>query len=88
MIKFNQQTTVNSDPTNFIRVNLKMTRRRLADVSNIINNGIGFTAVVLADGTIKLYLDPGVSLENVKYAVSFTDPSQVVAISGSSLQNL
>lgn len=38
-----------------------MTRRRLADISNIINNGIGFTAVVLADGTIKLYLDPGVS---------------------------
>lgn len=65
-----------------------MTRRRLADISNIINNGVGFTAVVLADGTIKLYLDPGVSLENVKYAVSFTDPSQVVGISGSSLQNL
>jgi len=65
-----------------------MTRRRLADISNIINNGIGFTAVVLADGTIKLYLDPGVSLENVKYAVSFIDPSQVVSISGSSLQNL
>lgn len=88
IIKFNQDAKVNSDPTNFIKVNLKMNRRRLADVPSLINNGVGFKPVVLADGTIKLYLDPGISLENVKYVVSFTDPTQVTTISGSSLQNL
>lgn len=71
-----------------MKINLQMTRRLLEDASNLINNGLGFKATVLADGTIKLYLDPGVSLDNVKYTVSFTDPSQVTTLSGDTLQNL
>ena len=64
-MKFNQNAIIKSDPSKFINVNLKMSRRRLEDVSNLINNGVGFTSQVLPDGTIKLYLNPGVSLDNV-----------------------
>lgn len=88
VIKFNQQTNIKSNPENFINVNLQMQRRRLADVPSLINKGLGFKAVVLSDGTIKLYLDPGISLDNVKYTVSFTDPTQVTTLTGDSLQNL
>lgn len=66
-----------------------MSRRLLSDAaSNIVNNGLGFEAIVLPDGTIKMYLDPGVSLDNVRYTVSFTDPSQVTTLTGDTLQNL
>lgn len=62
--------------------------RRLLDVSNIVNNGISFKAVVMPDGTIKLYLDPGVSLNNVKYSISFTNVNMIQAENGATLQNL
>lgn len=65
-----------------------MSRRRRLDVATIVNNGLAFTAVVLPDGTIKLYLDPGLSLNNVIYSISFTDPSRVTTVTGASLQNL
>lgn len=71
-----------------MKINLQMTRRLIQDSSSLINNGLGFNATVLPDGTIKLYLDPGVSLENVRYTVSFTDPTQVTTLSGDTLQNL
>lgn len=87
IIKFNQQAIVKGKPEDFININLKMSRL-LADVSNIVNNGLSFKAVVLPDGTIKLYLDPGMSLNNVKYSISFTDPSFVTTASGATLQNL
>lgn len=87
IIKFNQNTKVLGDPTQFINVNLQMTRR-LLDVSNIVNNGISFKAVVMPDGTIKLYLDPGVSLNNVKYSISFTNVNMIQAENGATLQNL
>jgi hypothetical protein len=51
--------------------------RLLQDASAIINNGISFTSQVLSDGTIKLYLNTGLSLNNIKYSVSFTDPSKI-----------
>lgn len=54
-----------------------MTRRRLSSISDIVNNGIGFTAVVMSDGTIKLYLNPGVSLDNVKYSIVITNPNSI-----------
>ena len=65
-----------------------MTRRRLSSISDIVNNGIGFTAVVLPDGTINLYLDPGVSLDNVKYSIVITNPNSITTASGGTLQNL
>ncbi len=65
-----------------------MTRRILSSISDIVNNGIGFTAVVLPDGTIKLYLDPGVSLDNVKYSIVITNPNSITTASGGTLQNL
>lgn len=39
-------------------------KRRLiqSGTTSVINNGITFKSVVLPDGTMKLYLDPGVSL--------------------------
>lgn len=66
-----------------------MSRRMLgSSVSDIVNNGISFAAVVLPDGTIKLFLNPGISLDNVKYSVLFTNPNSVIASSGATLQNL
>lgn len=62
--------------------------RLLADIANIVNSGVGFTAVVLPDGTIKLYLNTGVSLSDVKYSVTFTDPSKIITTSGATLQNM
>ena len=62
--------------------------RLLQDASSIINNGISFTSVVLPDGTIKLYLNTGISLDNIKYSVTFTDPSKIQTASGANLQNL
>lgn len=65
-----------------------MTRRLLPTVSDVVNNGVSFIAVVLPDGTIKLYLAPGLSLDNVKYNIIFTNPNSVIGVSGATLQNL
>ncbi len=62
--------------------------RRMLGVSEIVNSGLPFKSIVLEDGTIKLYIDQGISLNNIKYSISFTDPSQVTTVTGGTLQNL
>lgn len=65
-----------------------MTRRRLQDLATLVNEGVSYRAVILPDGTIKLYLDPGVSLSNVQYSIVISDASAIQAASGGNLQNL
>lgn len=69
-------------------VKLKLSRRFVQDISSLVNEGVSFTYQVLPDGTIKLYLSPGISLDNVQYTIAFNDASGISTLSGGSLQNL
>ena len=42
----------------------------------------------MPDGTIKLYLEPGVSLDDIDYQIVVTDPSKITTESGATLQTL
>lgn len=64
MIKFNKKVNVTENPRKFLKIKLKVKRRLVSDMSDLVNDGVGYDAVILPDGTIKLYMDPGMSLEN------------------------
>lgn len=93
-IQFNQAAIINGDPTKFISLNLKVTRRlqeralQDSSYSSLVNGGLPFTAQVMADGTIKIILSPGVSITNPSFTVSINDPSMITTTSGDSLQTL
>lgn len=86
-IKFNQKVKVDGDPTEFISLNLKVTRL-MQSYSNMVNNGLSYTAQVMADGTIKIILDPSISLVNPSFTVTINDPTKITSESGASLQSL
>jgi hypothetical protein len=55
----------------------------------MINDGVDFDFEILADGTIKLILKPGMSLDNVNFNVDFTDSNAIQTKNGgNSLQTL
>lgn len=56
--------------------------------SNMINNGLPYTATVMADGTIKLVLDPSISITNPTFTVTINDPSKITTSSGGTLSSL
>ena len=87
-IQFNQATIIKGDPTQFISLNLKVSRRLDTSYSSMVNNGMPFTAEIMPDGSIKLILDPGVSLTNPSFTISINDPSMITTKSGQSLQSL
>lgn len=62
--------------------------RRLQSSADMINEGLYFDAQILPDGSLKLKLNPGQSLDNVNFDVIFTDSSAIQTKSGQSLQNL
>lgn len=86
-LKFNQDVKVNGDPSQFISLNLNV-NRLLQSYSSMVNNGIPYTAQVMPDGTIKIILDPSVSLTNPSFTVSINDPSKITTASGATLQSL
>ena len=45
--------------------------------SGLVNNGLQFTSTVMPDGTIKLVLSPGITLNNPSFTVSINDPSKI-----------
>lgn len=51
----------------------------------MVNNGLPYTATVLDDGTIKITLDPSVTLTNPSFTVSINDPSKITTSNGASL---
>ena len=57
-------------------------------MADLINDGVEYDDVILPDGTIKLYLNPGMSVENSEYEVVFTDGQYITTEEGSTLQNL
>ena len=60
-----------------------------SSLSTVVNNGIGFTYKILANGTVKLYLDVQISLANPQFSINIKDPSAIIATkSGVSLQNV
>jgi hypothetical protein len=62
--------------------------RLLQTYSNLVNSGVPYTATVLPDGTIKIVLDPSVSLTNPSFTVSINDPSKITTENGAHLQSL
>lgn len=86
-LKFNQDVKVNGDPSSFISLNLNV-NRRLQSYSSLVNNGLPYTAQVMPDGTIKIVLDPSVTIKNPSFTVSINDPSKITTASGASLQSL
>jgi hypothetical protein len=83
-IKFNQEVKVEGDPTQFISLNLKVTRL-MQGYSEMINGGLPYSAQVMPDGTIKITLDPSVSLTNPSFTVTINDPSKITTTSGATL---
>lgn len=83
-IKFNQEVKVEGDPTQFISLNLKVTRL-MQGYSEMINGGLPYSAQVMPDGTIKITLDPSVSLTNPSFTVTINDPSKITTASGATL---
>jgi hypothetical protein len=86
-LQFNQDVKIGANPKSFISLNLKV-NRRLQDYSTMMNNGLPYSATVMDDGTIKIVLDPSVSLVNPSFTVSINDPSKITTSSGASLQSL
>ena len=62
VVKFNKKVNVKGKPKNFVKIKLKVKRRLATEMSDLINDGVDYDAVVLPDGTIKLYLNPGMSV--------------------------
>ena len=54
----------------------------------MINNGLSYTATVMADGTIRVVLNPDVSISNPSFTVSINNPNQITTSSGSTIENL
>lgn len=53
-----------------MNIKLIVSRRMLqSTISDMVNNGLSYTAVVMPDGTIKLYLDMDVSLNGAQFQV-------------------
>ena len=88
VVKFNKKVNVTGDPKNYLRIKLKVSRRLASEMADLINDGVEYDAVILPDGTIKLYLNPGMSVENSEYEVVFTDGQYITTEEGSTLQNL
>lgn len=86
-LQFNQDVKIQGDPSSFISLNLKV-NRRLQSYSTMMNNGLPYTATIMPDGTIKIVLDPSVTLVNPSFTVSINDPSKITTASGASLQSL
>lgn len=84
-MKFNQPTTIIGDPSNLISLNLKPARLLQASA---VNSGVQFTTQVMADGTIKIILAPGLTITNPSFTVTINNPSMIQSASGGSLQSL
>ena len=54
----------------------------------MVNNGVGYTATVMADGTIRIVLSPEVSLTNPSFTVTINDPNRIKTSSGATLSSL
>ena len=74
------------DPNSLVTVNLNLNRRVLQ--ANMVNNGLSYTAEVMADGTIRIVLNPEISLSNPSFTISINNPNQITAASGSTLSSL
>lgn len=83
-LTFNQQTKVNGDPTKFITLQLSP---RLLQAS-LVNGGLPFTATVMSDGTIRLVLSPGLTLQNPSFKVVINNPAMITSANGQTLQVL
>jgi len=54
----------------------------------MVNNGLSYTATVMADGTIRIVLSPEVSLTNPSFTVTINDPNRITTSSGATLASL
>lgn len=84
-IQFNQLAKITGDPTSFITINLRPARLLQA---GLINGGLQFTSTVMPDGTIRLVLNPGITLNNPSFTITINDPSKISSASGDSLESL
>lgn len=58
-------------------------------MGTLVNNGVTYTYQILSNGTIKLYLDVGLTLSNPTFSVTITDPAAIVSTeTGMTLQNV
>lgn len=84
-MKFNQLAIIKGDPRSFLSLNIKP-NRLLQQTS--VNGGIPFTVTVMNDGTIRLVIDPSLSLTNPSFSIKINDPSMISSASGASIQSL
>lgn len=67
VIKFNQRVKVNdTNLKTVLKLKLKV-QRRLLDFSSLINSGVDYEYEILEDGTIRLILQPGMSIDDAEY---------------------
>ena len=87
-VKFNQEVSIEEQIEDILNVELKVSRRRMLGLSELINNGVTYTYEILSDGTIKLYLNIDTDLQNPQFTVRITDPTAIVSTeTGATLQD-
>jgi hypothetical protein len=85
-LQFNQNVTLLKDLASILKIKLVATR--LLQIGTLVNDGITYTYEILSNGTIKIYLDVGISLTQPTFTVDISDPSAVISESGVTLQNV
>jgi len=93
-LQFNQNVSILKNLQDILNINLVVNRlleteRVMQTIGTLVNNGVTYTYQILANGTIKLYLDVGLTLSNPTFSVSINDPAAVVSSeTGMTLQNV
>jgi hypothetical protein len=86
-LKFNQRVNITKSLSEIMDVKLVLSRRLVASIADYVNNGIPFTYQILADGTIKIFLNVDMTLVTPKFVVVITDPNAIIsATNGGTLQ--
>ena len=89
VLKFSEPVNIRGNPKEKIKIKVRMKRRMMASIADLVNNGLELDDIIVyPDGTVKILLDPGISLNDVTYEVIFTDSSAITTSSGATLQNL
>ena len=87
-LQFNQNVSFTKNLQDILNINL-VANRLLKTIGTLVNNGVTYTYQILNNGTIKLFLSVGTSLNQPTFSVSITDPAAVISTTtGISLQNV
>ena len=87
-LEFNQKYSLERQLRDILKLKLRVSRRRVLDISTLVNEGVTYRYEILSDGRIQLYLDLDTDLQNPVFDVIFTDPTAIISTeTGGTLQD-